>query len=360
MPRSLEHGSLHHGGAIIGPETLTPDPRGRTINIVNAVASADERGQSPEPTLDDLEVVLVSYKSRHHVETLISSWPSELAVVVVDNSADVDGIVELVAGHPQARYVSGGGQGFGRAANLGAAVSERPYVVFVNPDTRPTPENLLDLVRGLAADRDALAHAATPIDPDGVIELGAGGWKPTIPRAFVHAVGLHKIFRHSGLFAHPRLEEHLDIDWVTGACMAVDRVRFRELGGFDETFFVYCEDTALGLLAARRGWSTRLREDVVVVHGSGTSGAPSSEMRRLQGASYAIFLRRYAKNPAQATVISTLYVLGQAGKMAVLAATGRRERMSATRAVIRGMLTRRAFVGGTEVAHARALEMSNR
>ena len=51
-------------------------------------------------------------------------------------------------GVPNVRYLSGGGQGFARAANLGAFTSEKPYVVFVNPDCRPSPEQLLALVRG--------------------------------------------------------------------------------------------------------------------------------------------------------------------------------------------------------------------
>ena len=312
--------------------------------------------QPPEPTMKDLEVVLVSYRSRHHVEDLLSAWPAELAVAVVDNSANADGLADYVASCPQVRYLSGGGQGFARGANLGAFTSTKPYVIFVNPDCRPSPEQILALARGVAGDETAITHAATPVNQTGGIDLGVGGWEPSIPRSIVHAFGIHHVAPTWGLFAHPRVGEHIDVDWVTGTCMAVDLARFREVGGFDEAFFVYCEDTALGHRAREHGWYCVLRDDVRVLHGTGSSGAPSSEMRRLQGASYATYLKRYGRSPIQVATMSALYVLGCLWRGIALTVAGHKARASATWSIVRGMVTRRAFVGGTEVAHARAVE----
>ncbi len=308
--------------------------------------------------MNDLEVVLVSYRSRHHVETLVNGWPKDLSVAVVDNSGDVDGVAELADRFPNVRYLSGGGQGFARAANLGAFTSEKPYVVFVNPDCRPSSEQLVALVEGLAGDEGAITHAATPISPEGVIEIGVGGWEPSIGRALVHASGLHKLVPRAGLFGHPGVGEHLDVDWVTGTCMAVRRQAFCELGGFDEAFFVYCEDVAFGHRARQAGWRIRLRDDVLVPHGTGSSGAPSSEMRRLQGASFSTYTSRYSRPALRGAVIRALYVLGASCRVVILTVAGSRERAAATRAIIRGAVSRKAFVGGTEVAQARAREVA--
>lgn len=309
------------------------------------------------PTIDDVEVVLVSYKSRHHVETLLAGWPTDLAVAVVDNSADVDGITELADQFTHVRYLSGGGQGFARAANLGAFTSKKPYVVFVNPDCRPSSDQLVELVRGIAGEAGAICHAATPITPDGGIEIGVGGWEPSIGRALVHASGLHKFLPRAGLYAHPRVGEHVEVDWVTGTCLAVRLEAFRELGGFDEAFFVYSEDVAFGHRARRNGWRIRLREDVTVLHGAGSSGAPSSEMRRLQGASFTTYVNRYTPTAVRAGVIRALYVAGMSGRVVALTVTGRRERAAASRAIIQGVVTHKAFVGDKEVARARVNEI---
>lgn len=298
----------------------------------------------------------MSYRSRHHVEELLAGWPEALHVVIVDNSADIDGVSELAHSHANVRLLSGGGQGFARAANLGAYTSEKPFVVFVNPDCRPTIDQMVSLAEGLARDDGAICHAATPISPEGVIEIGAGGWEPSIPRALVHASGVHKVLPRRGLYAHPQVGEHIDVDWVTGTCMAVRPGRFRELGGFDEAFFVYSEDVAFGHRARAKGWRIELREDVLVPHGTGSSGAPSAEMRRLQGASFTTYMNRY-KTPMQAGTIRALYVAGMSWRVAVLTVAGRKERAAASRAIIRGAVTHRAFVGGTEVARARVDEV---
>ena len=302
-------------------------------------------------------MVVVSYRSRHHVETLLTGWPHSLAVAVVDNSADVDGTAELADQFPNVRYLCGGGQGFARAANLGAFSSDKPYVVFVNPDCRPSPEHLVALVRGIARDGGAIAHAATPITPHGEVDFAVGGWEPSIGRALVHASGLHKFLPRAGLYAHPRVGEQVEVDWVTGTCLAVRRGPFRELGGFDDAFFVYSEDVAFGHRARKNGWRIRLREDVLVSHGTGSSGAPSSEMRRLQGASFTTYTRRYSGSAARAAAIRALYVMGASWRVVVLTLAGRRERATATRNIIKGVVTHKAFVGGTEVARARANEV---
>ncbi|MEZ5090162.1 MAG: acyltransferase family protein [Micropruina sp.] len=126
-----------------GP-AFTPAPRGPMP------------GQHPvHPHMSRTEIVLVSYHSSSHVEELVAGWPTELAVVVVDNARGVDGLEDFAGVHPNVRYVDGGGQGFGRAANLGAFSTEREFVVFVNPDCRPSVDDLESLVAGLASDPGA-------------------------------------------------------------------------------------------------------------------------------------------------------------------------------------------------------------
>jgi len=308
--------------------------------------------------LDDTEVVLVSYRSRSHVEELLASWPQALRVVVVDNTDDADGLRDVIAHHTHARHLSGGGQGFGRSANAGALSTDREFVVFVNPDCRPSASDLARLVAGLRRDLTAAAHAATMTGHDGEIEAGVGGWEPSVRRLVVHALGLGKRMPESGLFlaAHPG--RRYDVDWTTGACMAVRSSAFRMLGGFDETFFVYAEDVSFGRSARRHGLRTVLRDDVRVRHGAGGSGAPSLEMLRLRGASFAGYLVRY--HGWRSVPMRGLMVLGATLRAVVAAMRGNSDVAAQQRAFILGHVTRRAFVGGREVARARFDETAGR
>jgi GT2 family glycosyltransferase len=313
---------------------------------------------STVPGLADIEVVLVTYRSAEHVRALLNGWPDELAVTVVDNSGPDPALAELLRGRAAGRYLEGGGQGFARAANLGARCARRTYLVFVNPDSRPTAQDLLALVRGLATDKGAAAHGGTLVDSTGSAEIGAGGWEPSVRRTAVHATGLHKRLPTSGLFAKPATDEQVAVDWVCGACLAVRAQQFLELGGFDEAFFVYSEDVSFGRRARAAGLHSVLRPDIRVHHAAGSSGAPSTEMLTLRGASFASYVRRY-HSPARSLVMRTLF----AGGLLLRAAQhGMRRNSTGVRlqlAMTRGLLTQRAYVGGTEVATSRFRETSS-
>lgn len=307
--------------------------------------------------LSQIEVVLVSYRSRGHVEHLVESWGPQLPVVIVDNARGADGLDEYAATQPQVRYVDGGGQGFARAANLGAFSSGRRFVVFVNPDSRPSVDHLRALVDGLDADPLSASHAATVTGADDDVEIGVGGWEPDVVRVAAYAVGLHKQWHRLGVYAKPAVGEHLDVDWTTGACMAVRTEQFRRFGGFDESFFVYSEDMSFGRRVRQAGLGQRLRSDVVVRHGAGSSGAPSAEMMRMKGASFANYVDRYHPG-AEAIVMRGLLAGGYGLRTAAAGLRGDRDLARLYAAQARGLLTGRAFVAGQEVAMRRITETS--
>lgn len=318
---------------------------------------ADSAWSTVSGALAEAEVVLVNYRSRGHVEVLLDLWPADLRVVLVDNSGNADGIRELAAAGSRVRYVDGGGQGFARSANLGARSSSASYLLFVNPDSRPAAEQLEMLVAGLRDDPAAAAHAGTPADRSGRAEMGSGGWEPSVGRVFMYSSGLHKLLPHQGLYARPRADEKLHLDWVTGACMAVRREQFLALGGFDEAFYVYSEDVSFGRRVRRAGLRSVLRPDVLVLHGAGSSGAPSLEMLRLRGASFANYVVRYHQGP-QATLMRAVYATGAFARAGLQLLQGNRKGARTNVAMAVGAVTRRAYVGGAEVARTRFVETS--
>ncbi|WP_432510349.1 glycosyltransferase family 2 protein [Kineococcus sp. SYSU DK001] len=307
--------------------------------------AADPRGALAH----DVELVLVSYRSAHQIRALLAGLPAELPVVLVDNASDVDGLSALARERPRTRYVdSGGGKGFAKAANMGARTSTHEFVVFGNPDSRPTVEHLNALVSDVARDAGLAASAATMAGVDGRVELGVGGWEPTAVRALVHSAGLHKVFPRAGLYARPAPGEALEVDWTTGACMAVRRSTFLELGCFDEDFYVYNEDMMFGRTARAAGLRERLRTDVVVPHAAGGSGAPNLEMLRLRGAA----MRRYlARHHSGATVsgISSVLALGYAVRTVQCRLLRRQDRADQHWAYVKGITTGRASVAGRVV-----------
>ncbi|GAB7192719.1 glycosyltransferase family 2 protein [Kineococcus sp. NUM-3379] len=307
------------------------------------------QGTPAGPGRFDVELVLVSYRSAPQIQGLLEGLPVDLPVVVVDNAQNVDGVRELVEARPHGRYVdSGGGKGFARAANMGARTSGHEFLVFGNPDSRPTLEALTAIVADVAQDPTCAASAATMVGTDGRVELGVGGWEPTVRRALVHSAGLHKLFPRAGLFARPEPHEPIEVDWTTGACMAVRRSTFLDLGGFDEDFYVYNEDVAYGRQARTAGMYEKLRTDVLVRHSAGGSGAPSLEMLRLRGAAMARYLRRH-HSPTAARTLTLALASGYAARALQRTLTREGDLASQHWAYVKGVTTGRATVAGRVV-----------
>lgn len=232
------------------------------------------------------EVVLVTYHSRNLAEALlrrldgapqdgVADHPDHPEVIIVDNARGADGVEQLCAARPGTRYLAGLGEGFAKAANLGARASDAEFVLFVNPDSAPTTDQLAALVTDLEQDPTLVAVGATTVLADGRVELGVGGWEPTPVRCAVHALGLHARWPTRGVYARPTPGRPLELDWLSGACLAVRRSAFLDVGGFDERFFVYNEDMAFGRRAREAGWGLALRTDLLVPHLGAGSGRPS-------------------------------------------------------------------------------------
>lgn len=285
----------------------------------------------------DFELILVSYHSRQHLEQLLASLPDDLPVAVVDNARGVDGVTDLVADRPNGRYVdSGGGKGYAKAANLGVRTSSYEFVVFGNPDSRPTVEVFRTLVAQLRDDPTIGSCSAIAIH-DGRPQLGVGGWEPSLGRVFVHSFGLHKMFPTAGIWAPPRVGEIVERDWLSGTCMAIRRDTFLRFGGWDERYFVYSEDMAFGRKLREAGLRQVIRGDVQVPHLSGGSGAGSAYMSRLRGAAMAFYLREY-HGASTVALMRMLLVTGYLLRIGQRALTLQWEQASDFLAYVRGLL----------------------
>jgi N-acetylglucosaminyl-diphospho-decaprenol L-rhamnosyltransferase len=282
------------------------------------------------------EVVLVTYRSRDLLAKMFDRLPDDVPVAVVDNSQGTDGVPQLVAARKNARYLDGAGEGFAKAANAGARTSTADVVLFLNPDTSPTATQLRALVADLEADPKLAAVSATTVRPDGRVELGVGGWEPTAGRAVAHALGLHAIFPTAGLNARPEPNKPMDVDWLTGACLAVPRERFLALGGFDESFFVYNEDMAYGRAVRLAGLRQKLRTDILVPHVGGGSGEARTRMFQMRGASMVAYVADH-NPPATVQGLKLALTAGTLARSAVAAARGDKTLSAEHRAYVRGL-----------------------
>lgn len=186
-----------------------------------------------------------------------------LDVVVVDNSSSSD--VRAACAAMGARYIDPGRNlGFATALNLGVRKFEQGRDVLVlNPDAVLDSTGIERLQAALHADPRTAAVAPRLIGPGGEQRPG---WPWPSPRGmWREAIGMARdTGRH---------------DFLVGAALLLRGTALRDVGPFDERFFLYAEETDWQHRAVAQGWEVQVVPGVVAHHhGAGTStDAPRRE-----------------------------------------------------------------------------------
>ena len=217
----------------------------------------------------DVAVVVGNHQGEQLLRECLESLAAQSrrpAKVIVADGASTDRSREI-AEELGAEFLAAPNNGLGFLYNLGARSTDCDYVLFSNNDVAYEPDCLELLTGALEADERRFAADPTQLDWSGACVIHA---RTTIGRGRLlreHLPGLH-------------LDEVVAADatvptvTANGAAMLVRRSQLLELGGFDETFFLECEDLDLCWRAWLRGWSSvyvpaaRLRHRVGAVTGS--------------------------------------------------------------------------------------------
>lgn len=222
----------------------------------------------------DLAVVIVTYNSAHVIGGLLDSLPAALDgltadVVVVDNGS-ADGTADVAAARGDCRVVRSTNVGYAGGINRGVREAGPAGAILVlNPDVRLSPHSVAPLLEAL---REPGTGIVVP-----QLRSGDGSLEPSLRRTptLLRALGLEKTgiaalserIAKAAEYTYPHL-----VDWAQGAVVLMSRECFDKLNGWDESYFLYSEETDLSLRARDLGWLTRYEPRSVAVHTGGASG----------------------------------------------------------------------------------------
>jgi N-acetylglucosaminyl-diphospho-decaprenol L-rhamnosyltransferase len=243
-----------------------------------------------------VDAVVVSYRSAATLRECVTSLlaiPS-VAVTVVDNASPDDSLATIEDLDAEMIRTARNG-GFSYGCNLGAARGDAPFVLFLNPDARMTAGALDALVEALTTDPEAGLAGPRLREDDGL------AWSqrrfPRLRSTFAQALFLHRLLPRASwtdeVIREPEVYERPGSpDWISGACMLVRRDVFEAIGGFDERFFLYCEDTDLCRRVWDAGYAVRFVPAAEVSHvGGASSGA--GETRAISARSRILYARKH-------------------------------------------------------------------
>ncbi|HYA12804.1 MAG TPA: glycosyltransferase family 2 protein [Syntrophales bacterium] len=216
----------------------------------------------------DLSIIIVSYNTADLIGMCLSSVtaPDDLVkeVFVVDNASSDESVNYVQKNFPFVHLiVNPENRGFGAANNQVLSLCTGRYVFFLNPDTQILPGAFKKAILFM----DASPH------------IGLAGTKLIYPDNTLHE---SVSYRYPGqkYTSGEMIEFRGSIACVQGSSMIAHADIIKEVGGFDEDFFLYGEDEDLCFRIRKLGYEIGYIEEAVVIHLGGQSERQSTSAEK--------------------------------------------------------------------------------
>lgn len=224
-----------------------------------------------------VSIIVVYYKDiRKLINTLKSIFRQKtkyiFEVIVVDNSSEGNLERRVRKVNKSILYIkSGKNLGYGAGNNLGARYAKGEYLFILNPDTALLPGAIDILVKFLERNKDVgiaapnlVDYKARPFPLQGTREL-------TPIRAIFALSFLNKLFPNNFVSQHYFMKDIAqeaihEADVVPGTAFLIRKKLFDQIGGFDENFFLYFEESDLCKRVKEAGWKIFIIPQAQVIH----------------------------------------------------------------------------------------------
>jgi GT2 family glycosyltransferase len=241
--------------------------------------------------MSTVSAIIVSFNTREMTLRCVEAVLREVGevpveVFVVDN-ASTDGSVEAIRERfPRVRVIEGAeNRGFGAANNLALREAAGEFLLLVNSDAFLRPGAVRAMVGCARAHPRAGVVGPRLLNWDGSLQRSCYKF-PSPGRAWAENLWLHRLYPdHPVLGDYERWghDQEREVEWVSGACMLVRRQAYEEVGGFDERFFMYAEETDWQKRMRAAGWAVWFTPAGEVVHLGGGSGGEERQGEREVG-----------------------------------------------------------------------------
>jgi hypothetical protein len=236
-----------------------------------------------DPSVD---VVIVQYGVYHFLTACLDSLERATVlpgrIIVVVNGIRGAPVDQIALDHPSVELiVNSDNAGYPRAANQGLRRSTAKYVVLLNNDLTVDPDWLTTLRE--TADRNPQAALVQPkilssTDRQHFDYAGAAG-------GFIDGYGYPcargRVFDTMEV-DQGQYDSECELFWASGAALLIDRAAALEIGGFDEDFFIFHEETDLAWRLHLRGRTVWFCPNSKVIHFGSGSFKESPRASRLQ------------------------------------------------------------------------------
>ncbi|MEE4638341.1 MAG: glycosyltransferase [Wenzhouxiangella sp.] len=295
--RRLLHSLRFHGlRSTLHLAQGTPPPAAEPPKLPVIQAPAENASVDPvslpNSTSPFVSIVIPVYNKVAYTAACLQSLRAEAGdtpfeVIVVDDcsSDETAEFLDRCSGVQVVRNAQN--SGFIASCNAGAARARGRYLVFLNNDTTVTPGWLEALLQTFEDFADAGIVGARLAYPNGRLQEAGG-------IIFADASGWN--YGRNEDPALPQYNFTSEADYVSGACLAIPRELFNELGGFDSHYApAYYEDTDLCFRVRQHGRKVYCQPACTIIHHEGVSSGTdeSSGTKRYQAVNREKFRQRW-------------------------------------------------------------------
>lgn len=254
----------------------------------------------------DLSIIIVNWNGgallTRCVDTIASSAPkATYEIVVMDNASADDSLAQLRASDVGSRMIAGGqlrifnnaeNRGFGAANNQAFALTGSPFVFLLNLDTEVPAGTIDTLIDKLKSDRTIGACGPKILNPDGSLQTSVFFSPPRVWHTLLSQLWLYRLLprRIRGellLGGHWQHDRERTVPMLGGAAIMARREMIEEVGGFDERYHMYSEDTEWCWRITQSDWRLVFVPEAMLLH----HGAQSSKKRWSTGDQIRVRLR---------------------------------------------------------------------
>lgn len=205
-------------------------------------------------------LLIVNYNTESYIEALIYSLlkqtiPKSNFEIIISNNVQNKNLEEMISKNSFYDIINikviqiDKNIGFGRATNAAAELADGEHLLIINPDVLMTDNNYLSLMYQFIIKNQDYGVISSNI-------LGDNG----------HDMCEHYNYEFSENFGYKN-----EICWFQGSLLFIRKNLFKEINGFDDDYFMYCEDVDICYRIKKRGLPLIKNEELSVYHKGGSS-----------------------------------------------------------------------------------------
>lgn len=242
----------------------------------------------------DVSIIILSYNTKDlTLQCLLSLeqivWGTVTReIIVVDNASSDETLASVKKQFPSVTVLASPTNiGFAAGNNVGIKRAKGRYILLLNSDTRCEKDSIPSMVGFMDSHPSAGAATCKLVLSDGSIDPACHRGFPTPWNAFAYYAKFERLFPRTKLFGgyhqgYKDMSIPHEVDAISGAFFMVRREILSDVGGLDESFFMYAEDIDWAYRIKKSGWQIWFVPSFTVLHLKKQSGRAhaSKDMRR--------------------------------------------------------------------------------